>query len=62
MFEPVLLKNINAQDGHLLSTYEAGGGYQALKKALREHAPTRSSTSSRRQTCEVAAVPVSRRG
>ncbi|WP_018855557.1 NADH-quinone oxidoreductase subunit NuoF [Rhizobium sp. 42MFCr.1] len=39
MFEPVLLKNINAQDGHLLSTYEAGGGYQALKKALREHAP-----------------------
>ena len=39
MFEPVLLKNINVQDGHLLSTYEAGGGYQALKKALREHTP-----------------------
>ncbi len=39
MFEPVLLKNINVQDGHLLSTYEAGGGYQALRKALREHTP-----------------------
>ncbi|ASY69657.1 NADH-quinone oxidoreductase subunit NuoF [Sinorhizobium fredii] len=39
MFEPVLLKNIDAPDGHLLSTYEAGGGYQALAKVLREHTP-----------------------
>ncbi len=39
MFEPVLLKNIDVPDGHLLSTYEAGGGYQALAKVLREHTP-----------------------
>ncbi|OAP38299.1 NADH dehydrogenase [Sinorhizobium glycinis] len=39
MFEPVLLKNIDVPDGHLLATYEAGGGYQALAKALREHTP-----------------------
>lgn len=39
MFEPVLLKNVAAPDSHLLSTYEAGGGYQALAKALREYTP-----------------------
>ena len=39
MFEPVLLKNLDVPDGHLLATYEAGGGYQALAKALREHTP-----------------------
>ena len=39
MFEPVLLKNIDLPDGHLLSTYEAGGGYRALAKVLREHTP-----------------------
>ncbi|TCU29164.1 NADH dehydrogenase subunit F [Rhizobium azibense] len=39
MFEPVLLKNIDVPDSHLLSTYEAGGGYQALAKALREYSP-----------------------
>ena len=39
MFEPVLLRNVDVPDGHLLSTYEAGGGYQALAKALREHTP-----------------------
>ena len=39
MFEPVLLRNMDVADGHLLSTYEAGGGYQALAKALREHTP-----------------------
>ncbi|MDK1377385.1 MULTISPECIES: NADH-quinone oxidoreductase subunit NuoF [unclassified Sinorhizobium] len=39
MFEPVLLKNIEASNGHLLSTYEAGGGYQALRKVLSENTP-----------------------
>ncbi|AXA40107.1 NADH-quinone oxidoreductase subunit NuoF [Rhizobium leguminosarum] len=39
MFEPVLLKNVAVPDSHLLSTYEADGGYQALAKALREYTP-----------------------
>lgn len=39
MYEPVLLKSVNVQDGHLLSTYEAGGGYRGLHKALKEHTP-----------------------
>jgi NADH-quinone oxidoreductase subunit F len=39
MFEPVLLKNVDIADGYLLSTYEAGGGYRALAKALRGYAP-----------------------
>ena len=26
MFEPVLLRNVDVPDGHLLATYEAGGG------------------------------------
>ncbi len=33
-FEPVLLANIQKQDSHTLAVYEAGGGYQALRKAL----------------------------
>ncbi|WEX90204.1 NADH-quinone oxidoreductase subunit NuoF [Sinorhizobium garamanticum] len=39
MFEPVLLKNVEVANGHLLSTYEAGGGYQALRKVLSEYTP-----------------------
>ena len=39
MFEPVLLKNVNLPDAHLLSSYEAGGGYQALRKVLGECTP-----------------------
>jgi NADH-quinone oxidoreductase subunit F len=39
MFEPVLLRNVDVPDGHRLATYEAGGGYRALAKALREHTP-----------------------
>ncbi|WP_331376533.1 NADH-quinone oxidoreductase subunit NuoF [Sinorhizobium chiapasense] len=39
MFEPVLLKNIDRPDSHLLSAYEAGGGYQALRKVLSEYKP-----------------------
>jgi NADH-quinone oxidoreductase subunit F len=39
MFEPVLLRNVDVPDGHRLAAYEAGGGYRALAKALREHTP-----------------------
>ncbi|EHK78685.1 NADH-quinone oxidoreductase subunit F [Sinorhizobium meliloti CCNWSX0020] len=39
MFEPVLLRNVDVLDGHLLSTYQAGGGYRALTKALGEYTP-----------------------
>ncbi|RVE89365.1 NADH-quinone oxidoreductase subunit NuoF [Sinorhizobium meliloti] len=39
MFEPVLLRNVDVPDGHLLSTYQAGGGYRALTKALGEYTP-----------------------
>ncbi|GAU86843.1 NADH-quinone oxidoreductase subunit NuoF [Bosea sp. BIWAKO-01] len=39
MFERVLLRNVDRPDGHRLAAYEAGGGYRALAKALREHAP-----------------------
>ncbi len=39
MFEQILLRNVDVADGHLLATYEAGGGYQALAKALREYTP-----------------------
>ncbi|YCI06912.1 NADH-quinone oxidoreductase subunit NuoF (plasmid) [Ensifer sp. D2-11] len=39
MFEPVLLRNVDVLDGHRLSTYEAGGGYRALRKALGEYTP-----------------------
>ncbi|RVG74823.1 NADH-quinone oxidoreductase subunit NuoF [Sinorhizobium meliloti] len=39
MFEPVLLRNVDVPDGHLLSTYQAGGGYRALRKALGEYTP-----------------------
>ncbi len=39
MSERVLLRNVDVPDGHLISAYEAGGGYRALAKALREHTP-----------------------
>ncbi|MCA1368541.1 NADH-quinone oxidoreductase subunit NuoF [Bradyrhizobium sp. BRP14] len=39
MFDPVLLKNVDLPDGHMLSSYEAGGGYQALRKVLGECTP-----------------------
>ena len=38
-FEPVLLANIHKPESHTLASYEASGGYQALKKALREMDP-----------------------
>ncbi len=38
-YEPVLLANINKPDSHTLKVYEAGGGYRALQKALKEMSP-----------------------
>src|SRR3990170_2104746 len=40
MFEPVILKNINAPDSFKLTAYLNNGGYQALKKALEMNTDT----------------------
>ncbi len=34
-FEPILLANVEKTDSHTLAVYEANGGYQALRKVLR---------------------------
>ena len=39
MFEPVLLKNCDKENSHSLEVYSASGGYEALRKALREYQP-----------------------
>ena len=39
-YKPVLLANIDRDDSHTLATYEASGGYGALRKALKEMTPT----------------------
>ena len=38
-FEPVLTANIHREDSHTLATYEAYGGYDALRKSLKECSP-----------------------
>ncbi|MGA2616515.1 MAG: NADH-quinone oxidoreductase subunit NuoF [Thermoguttaceae bacterium] len=38
-YEPVLLANIQRANSHELSVYEAGGGYQALRRALKQMSP-----------------------
>ncbi len=38
-FEPVLLANIHKPDSHTRKVYEAAGGYQTLRRVLREMAP-----------------------
>ncbi|MDB5334542.1 MAG: NADH-ubiquinone oxidoreductase chain, partial [Planctomycetaceae bacterium] len=38
-FEPVLTANIHKPDSHTLPVYEAGGGYQAIRKVLGEMSP-----------------------
>jgi NADH-quinone oxidoreductase subunit F len=38
-FDPVLLANIGNPDSHTLRVYEAAGGYQALRKSLKEKTP-----------------------
>ena len=40
MFEPVILKNINAPDSFKIATYLNNGGYQALEKALEMNTDT----------------------
>jgi NADH-quinone oxidoreductase subunit F len=37
--EPVLLANIHKRDSHSRVVYEAGGGYRALRRALKEMSP-----------------------
>lgn len=39
-FEPVLLANIGKEESHCLRVYQAAGGYQTLRKVLRESAPS----------------------
>ena len=38
-YEPVLLANIHKENSHKLAVYEAGGGYRALRKAMKEMSP-----------------------
>jgi NADH-quinone oxidoreductase subunit F len=38
-FEPVLSANFAKPDSHTLAVYQAGGGYRALRKALKELSP-----------------------
>lgn len=38
-YQPVLLANIHKEDSHRLTVYEAGGGYRALRKTLKEKSP-----------------------
>ena len=37
--ERILTRNVEKRDSELLSVYEAGGGYRALRKAIREMSP-----------------------
>ncbi len=38
-YEPVLTANVGKPDSHTLKVYEAGGGYRALRKAMKEKSP-----------------------
>ena len=38
-FEPVLLANVNNEESHTLRAYEATGGYQSLRRILKEDSP-----------------------
>jgi NADH-quinone oxidoreductase subunit F len=38
-YEPVLLANVPKENSHTLAVYQAGGGYQALRRALGEQSP-----------------------
>ena len=38
-YEPVLLANVRKENSHTLAVYEAGGGYRALKRVLKENSP-----------------------
>lgn len=39
-FEPVLLKNIGRPESHTLADYQATGGYEGLRRVMREMQPT----------------------
>ncbi len=38
-FEPVLLANVGKEDSHTLRVYEQTGGYQSLRRVLKEQSP-----------------------
>jgi NADH-quinone oxidoreductase subunit F len=38
-YEPVLSANFSKPDGHALAAYRAGGGYETLRKTLKEKSP-----------------------
>jgi len=38
-YEPVLLPNADKRDSHTLAVYQSGGGYQGLRRALKEMSP-----------------------
>jgi len=38
-YEPVLLANVGKPESHTLKVYQAGGGYQALRRVLKELSP-----------------------
>ena len=62
MLTPVLTDNWDADRAWTLSSYEAQGGYAALKKALGQMGTRRTTLSpwSRTPACAAAAVPASR--
>ncbi len=47
-YEPVLLANIDKPDSHTLAVYQAGGGYRALRRALRDLSPAEVANKVRR--------------
>ena len=38
-YDPVLLANANKLDSHTLAVYQAGGGYQGLRRAVKMMSP-----------------------
>jgi NADH-quinone oxidoreductase subunit F len=38
-YEPILLANVAKKNSHTLAVYQAGGGYQTLRRVLREQSP-----------------------
>src|SRR3972149_1370672 len=38
-FEPVLTRNVHKPQSHTLAVYQSDGGYEALRRTLRDHTP-----------------------
>ena len=57
MFEPILLRNVDVPDGHLLATYRPAAVTRRWRKRLMNTRLTRSSVSSKNPTCGVAVGP-----